>query len=402
MVTRLSAPVTPRTGLGERSVALALAPVGLEAFLAEHWSRRPLIVPRAERGRFDEVLSREEVERLVCAAALRVPAFRMVRDGAQVPVREYTEDIPWSPGVLGQTARAGEVARQFAAGATLVLQALHVHHLPAARLCRGLEMALGCPVQANAYYTPARAQGFKAHHDTHDVLVLQVHGVKRWRVYEPVHANPLKDQKFTPGMRERVGLPVEDFELRAGDTLYLPRGWPHEAFTSDGESVHVTVGLHPPTRIDALRGALANCADDPEFRETLDGAGEVPMALLDRLAERLDPETVAQRTRRRFVAGRRPILPDQLSQLTSLERLAADTEVERRDTVIAELEDGATLLFEGREVAFPPQAAAAVRFVFEADGPFTPADLPGLDQPGALVLVKRLVREGFLRVCRPG
>ena len=39
--------------------------------------------------------------------------------------------------------------------------------------------------------------------------------------------------------------------------------------------------------------------------------------------------------------------------------------------------------------------AAAV----EGEGPFTAADLPGsLDEAGRLVLVRRLVREGFLRL----
>ncbi len=36
---------------------------------------------------------------------------------------------------------------------------------------------------------------------------------------------------------------------------------------------------------------------------------------------------------------------------------------------------------------------------FEADEPFLPSELPGdLDDAGRLVLVRRLVREGFLRL----
>ena len=94
------------------------------------------------------------------------------------------------------------VAAEFAQGATLVLQALHIHWLAAARYCRGLEMALECPVQANAYFTPARAQGFAIHHDTHDVFILQVAGSKRWRVWRPVLELPLKDQRWSPDLEE--------------------------------------------------------------------------------------------------------------------------------------------------------------------------------------------------------
>ena len=53
--------------------------------------------------------------------------------------------------------------------------------------------------------------------------------------------------------------------------------------------------------------------------------------------------------------------------------------------------------FEGKEVRFPPQAAEAVEAVHVARASFTAVEPPGrLDAAGPLVLVKRLVREGFL------
>jgi lysine-specific demethylase/histidyl-hydroxylase NO66 len=253
-------------------------------------------------------------------------------------------------------------------------------------------------VQANAYSTPASSQGFGVHHDTHDVLVLQVAGRKRWRLYEPLLELPLKTQRWSAQLGD-PGDPVDDVTLAAGDTLYLPRGWPHEAVAADADSLHVTVGLHPPTRIDALRDALADCADDVEFRRALDAGGELPPELLERLAARLRPDAVTRRARRRFVDSRRPILDGQLAQLRALDALELATPLRRRPTVICDLEEtaaGVTLRFEGKAVAFPPQAAAAVAFAHAAGGPFCAAELPGpLDEAGRLVLVRRLVREGF-------
>jgi hypothetical protein len=111
---------------------------------------------------------------------------------------------------------------------------------------------------------------------------------------------------------------------------------------------------------------------------------------------------VERRRRRRFLDSRRPIREDGLSQLRALERLEADTPVERRSTVIADLEegeDGVALVFEGRELVFPAHATAEVVACFEAEEPFSPSGLPGdLDAAGRLVLVRRLVREGFLRI----
>ncbi len=396
----------PRTAVAgcaplRSALELTLEPVGRHAFVEEYRERLPLIVARADARRFDAILSDADVERLVCETAIRAPAFRLVKDGGQLPLSAYTSDIAWRPGSFSGTALVDRVAEEHAAGATIVLQALHLHWHPAALYCRGLEMALGCPVQANAYCTPACAQGFAVHHDTHDVFVLQVSGHKRWRIYEPVIELPLKDQRWSAGAADAVGAPLHDITLRAGDTLYIPRGWPHEATAADADSLHVTVGLHPPTRFDALRAALAECAAEVEFRRGLDTSAEFPGELVERLAARLGPQQVARRARQRFVDGRRAILDGQLSQLRALERLALETQLERRPTVIADLEQrprGAVgLRFEGKQVVFPARAATEVAAIHAAAAPFTAAQLPGrLDAAGRLVLVRRLVREGFL------
>jgi hypothetical protein len=69
---------------------------------------------------------------------------------------------------------------------------------------------------------------------------------------------------------------------------------------------------------------------------------------------------------------------------------------------VSEGEDGSVdLLFEGRSLHFPPHAGPEVQAIASATGPFSAADLPGaLDEPGRLVLVRRLVREGFVRLAR--
>ena len=385
---------------GSDALALTLAPVDTPAFFGDHWERRPLLVPRDDPGRFGGILSPDDVERLLCQTGIRTPGFRLVKEGAQLPLDGYTEDIKWRPGSFSGTAIVERVAREFEQGATLVLQALHLHWPAAALYCRSLEMLLACPVQVNAYLTPAAARGFAVHHDTHDVFVLQISGRKRWRLYEPVLELPLKHQRWSPRLGD-PGPPVDEFELEAGQTLYLPRGWPHEATTSDDESLHLTVGIHPTTRMDALRMALESCEDDLEFRRSLPGDGRVPGHLLDRLAERLAPGEVARRARRRFAGGRRPILHDQLGQVRGLDRLTASTPVERRPTVILEMEQDSgpvRLVFEGKEMRFPAKAAPAVEAVCRVSAPFTAADLPGpLDESGRVVLVRRLVREGLLR-----
>jgi hypothetical protein len=234
------------------------------------------------------------------------------------------------------------------------------------------------------------------HHDTHEVLCLQVEGEKRWLVYEPALELPLRDQRYRP----ELGAPGElvlDLVLGPGDTLYLPRGWLHQALTSGVDSLHLTVGINVHTWLDAVRAALDECEDDVEFRRSVPASG-VPYAdLLSRLAERLGPEQVARRARRRLVRGRRPVLDGQLTELRALDGLETDTLLERRPTVLFDL-DGLDLSFEGKTVAVPEQARAELTAICETEGTFSASDLPGrLDEPGRLALLSRLVREGFLR-----
>jgi ribosomal protein L16 Arg81 hydroxylase len=383
-----------------RALARAIEPVAEDRFFAEYWEQRPLVVERDEEARFTELLSVDDVERIISGSAVRAPAFRLVKAGAQLAERDYTVDIPWRPSSLSGTVDVDRAAAEFAGGATVVLQALHVNWTPLACYCRGLESELGHPAQANAYYTPASAQGFAVHHDTHEVLCLQVAGEKRWLVYEPVWELPLKRQAYAPELGE-PGSPVLDLTLRAGDTLYLPRGWLHEATTSETDSLHITVGVNVRTWHDAVRDALEDCREELEFRRSVPATGEMSADLLGLLRDRLSPERVAERMRSKLVATRRPVRSDALAQARAAEELALETALERRETVLFDLveRDGRVVLsFEGKQVSLPAHARAAVEATASATEPFRPADLPALDDAGRVVLARRLVREGFLRV----
>ena len=387
----------PRTALD--ALALTLDPQSAAGFLEEHWDRQPLRVERAEPARFDDLLSPAAAEAMVCDGGLRSPAIRLVQDGGPLPLSDYADDIPWRPGSFTGMAAADRVAEAFAGGATIVLQALHLHRPAIARYCRALEAELGCPVQANAYWTPASAQGFDVHHDTHDVFVLQLAGRKRWRFWPPVVELPLKTQRWNGG--GPPGEPAKDFVLEPGDTLYLPRGWPHVATGCETDSLHLTVGVHPESRLDAIRAALDECGDDLEFRRAVGADGEVPVELLERLAARLGAEAVRARSLRRLARRPRPNLEGQLTEARRAALLDVDDLVERRrGTVVAVDRDdaGVRLTFHGKEVRFPAHAAEAAEAAARAAGPFSAGHLPGrLDEAGRLVLVRRLVREGLLR-----
>jgi ribosomal protein L16 Arg81 hydroxylase len=402
--TRTRPTLTPTTRTPTRttptpSAALTrcLEPLEPARFLEEHWEAKPLLVQRGEEGRFDDLLSAAEAERLIASTGLRYPAFRLVKAEEELHAHDYTVDLSWRPVPLAATIDVARVAAEFDRGATIVLQALHLQHAPLAHFARELEQDLGQAVQVNAYYTPRAAQGLPVHHDTHDVFCLQVTGEKRWLVYEPALELPLKSQRYRRELGD-PGEPILDVTLRAGDTLYLPRGWLHEALTSDRDSLHLTVGLSAYTWLDAVKDALAECGDELAFRRSVPEDGETADDLLAVLEERMRPSAVTRRRLGQFVQTRRPVLDDQLDQMRALGELTIETRVERRPTVIADLTD-VTLAFEGKEIDFPEHARPELERLFGATEPVASVELPGeLDDDGRLVLVRRLVREGFLQV----
>jgi lysine-specific demethylase/histidyl-hydroxylase NO66 len=380
-----------------------------ERFLERHWGTRPLL-RHAEEG-FDELLGLGDVDQLVTETLLRMPSFRLVKDGAPLDPGSYTQTIRIGGRPVERTIRPDRVVAAFADGATIVLQALHRQWPPVARFCRDLELSLTHPVQANAYITPPTSQGFAVHHDTHDVFVLQTHGRKRWRVFRPLvdlagPEQPWKDSLGDPGH------PVLEAELAPGNALYVPRGFPHDAEAQEDVSIHVTVGILAHTWLDLWRHVLKGAADHRPFREALPaGFARDPGGMTSELAVRLKElqgwleGAVAEESVRSFARGfwarRRPMLSGQLRQLREAESIRADTALRRRPGSVFEVAvegDEATVELGMRNLRMPAFCQEALRFVADAEGTFRPADLPGLDDGSRQVLARRLVREGAVEV----
>jgi ribosomal protein L16 Arg81 hydroxylase len=386
-------------------------PLDLGTFFSDYWEKKPLIISRAQSNYFGDLLSLEAVDTILTSTNLRVPGFRLVRQGSQIPIREYTTSVSMSPSAFDELIDADKVYAHYQQGATIVLQALERTWGPLIEFCKALESHLGHPVQANMYLTPANAQGFAAHHDTHDTLILQVEGRKRWKIYDMPFPLPLPSQGTLPAGMEHG--PVEQsIVLEAGDTLYMPRGFIHEALTSDSYSMHITVGIKVWTWADALAKlvdrALDSCEQEVEFRRSLPlrfaEADEEVLAyalgpLLERFKINLEANGVVELLAESFVTSRWAYRRGQLVDLYRLENLSVDSTLARRAHALARLSaagECVSLSFQGKWITFPAYALEAVDFVARHEQ-FRVGEIPEvLDEVGKLVLVKRLIREGLL------
>ena len=383
-----------------------VAPISVAQFLAEYFEQKPLLLHRGEPGYYDDLVSIEALDEFLTSGRPPLRQVYLVDARREIAPEEYT--------FADQRVDVVRAYQLFTEGATITFRQMHDHLPSLARLCRAAELVFNCPFQTNLYFTPAGAQGFKTHHDTHDVFVLQVSGSKQWRSYEPQLVLPLEGQEFTQP-EGGPGSPTAEFTLHPGDLWYCPRGIPHDANSTNESSLHITFGALVKTWAEVMIEAMADLSlADPLFRRSLppgyitDG---VPTSSLERtfrqLAERfsrsarLGPalEGIAED----FITTRPAFVPGQREQVIALESVTLYSRLGARPDVVYRCqhdERALRLQYRNIEISFPRWADSALRYALE-HAEYRARDLPGdLDDAGKLVLVRRLIREGLVR-CLP-
>ena len=174
-------------------------------------------------------------------------------------------------------------------GCSIIVNHADFHHEIIANLCNSLQETLP-HVYANTYLSPPDSHAVNAHADDRDVLVLQVLGSKTWKVYKEVPIQfPFENEQVGKNGLDvdpsvfAGGLCFNDKEIKlsAGDVLYMPRGFVHEASTHTQSTIsaneiepsfHITLAIatHDWNVATLLSNAIRQTLiDNPEFRKAL-------------------------------------------------------------------------------------------------------------------------------------
>ncbi len=372
-----------------------IAPLAPAAFFADHWQRGPYLA-EARSGRLAGLLSSRDVGRLLYFGGIRAPqGMLLVKSG-----RHY--DQPWTR--LDGTPHPEKVRAAWGAGYTVIVNGLHRLWEPAALLVARLEEELHHTVNVNLYFSPPGSQGFAPHADPMDVFILQLEGAKTWEVRERVPLSSAAGEAATVPA-DRLPPVVLGTELRAGNVLYLPRGFVHAASTTATASLHLTVGVNPVTWADLVSAALAAVRGDERWLEALPPAflhGAPGMEarfreLVAELPRRLVLDGALARLGEQLIGARSPTPGDDLFR--ERPELGLDSVLTRRDGMLVRVLEGpgyAGLQYPGGKLTGPPKIAPALHHV-ERHRRFAVASLPGeLDGNEKVVLARRMVRDGLL------
>jgi len=268
-----------------------IAPLSREGFLSDHWEKTWLHIPGAME-RFAHLLTWEDLNAILENTRMVPPHIRLTKDGRVIEAERFV----FSPPGAGNEPRIdpGRLTALLAEGATMVLQSIDIIAPKVRALSDSFRDVLQARNHVNLYASWRTENGFDLHWDTHEVMVLQLHGRKRWQIFAPTQEYPLD----IGAPLKPTGAPQWDGLLNSGDVLYLPRGWWHIAHPVDEPSLHLTFGIAPMHGLNLLNWAVMSLRGNAHLRRNMPvlqdgGARQAYMAELRAIvAERLGDTSI--------------------------------------------------------------------------------------------------------------
>lgn len=203
---------------------LGTLPVG--QFVARYWQRQPLCIRQALGG-FTNPVQPAELRALAGADDVE---SRLVRsDGGRWRMRHG----PFAARALPAAGRPDW---------TLLVQGVDLHLPAVAALAARFRFLPAARFDDVMVSLAGAGGGVGPHVDQYDVILLQAHGRRRWRIAQ--HFDP----RLVEGLPLRVlaGFRAErEWILEPGDALYLPPGVAHDGVALD-ECVTISIGFRLP------------------------------------------------------------------------------------------------------------------------------------------------------------
>ncbi|MFE5295912.1 JmjC domain-containing protein [Streptomyces sp. NPDC056632] len=237
--------------------------------LMRTWPDEPRVFERG-RAALDETVTAETIRGYVYRGCVPADEIAVVKaPNPSMSQKAYTTD--------GRTDRA-KLARLYESGHTIRLGNLQ-RVIPAlAQISQDIQVETGYSNYIHAFLTPPGHQGLRHHWDQQMAMIVQISGTKRWQLWRPPIEAPMREyneswrvwrEDYIP-MWETAGPDVE-VDLKAGQSLLLPRGWVHNphVLDSDEHSIHLTFAIRERTPLWLAEKLVASAIENPDFRRIL-------------------------------------------------------------------------------------------------------------------------------------
>jgi hypothetical protein len=247
-----------------------------------------------------------EFKQVIDMPLLRRPYFTVMKEGVAADPDLVTRTERVGGNEITGLANGPAIHAAMAQGGTVKLNQMEDWHRPTRDLVAELGERIPAEIKAYVFFTPSQSRGTRPHRDASHVIVLQLAGVKDWRLYaQPEHVSARS------GL---IDVDLDDcshrFTMEPGDLLYLPHGWPHVPHTRDQDSLHLTLTLTEPTPTDLVEAMLETLREDchelmgQQSRLYVEDKAEAVAKALSRHVQAVPEERILaaalRRMRRRF------------------------------------------------------------------------------------------------------
>jgi 50S ribosomal protein L16 3-hydroxylase len=226
----------------------------IDAFLRDHWQKKPLLIRNALPG-WANPLEPDELAGLACEDEVESRLVVAEPGGLKLHHGPFAED---------RFAALG--ARPW----TLLVQAVD-HYVPdVAALLAPFRFVPGWRIDDVMVSYASDGGGVGAHFDRYDVFLVQGLGQRRWRIGAACDdTTPLRPDTDLCLLADFE--PVAEWVLNPGDILYLPPGVAHDGVAVGDDCMTYSVGFRAPSRSELLGGfvehLLADLAEDDRYAD---------------------------------------------------------------------------------------------------------------------------------------
>jgi ribosomal protein L16 Arg81 hydroxylase len=383
-----------------------VAPLTIEDFFQSYWEKSFVHSQHKEASYFDEVLTIADIDQFLSQQNLMPDGIRIMDKGTNIPSADWTRSDTLLNGSTTRIAVDNEkLFKLFNNGKTIIISSAEKSIPRLAGACSIIEQQLKFRVQANIYITPPGSQGFAIHYDPHDIFLMQIKGPKTWRIYDSGEDLPVTSEAF----RKEPEL-ISKFEINSGDFLYIPRGTPHEAYSSAVSTIHVNFSLKPIYGYQLVEGLARLAADEYKFfRQTIPHGFQNEddkkayldkfKAKLNELIEQVSPIVLLEKQKRHFVTSQLLNYEGRLISALELENITLETVVSRRNgftTMHGNSQNALVIQFGEQKLNVP---TFIERDVFLQNSPFKIGEIQGLiSNQGKLDIARQLIEAGFLKI----
>lgn len=368
-----------------------------ELFIETKLDKEYLNIKRRNKDYYKEIITLEDIDEFIS----------FMGDSKNIRIKKDYRDY--------DSIHANNTYQMFNKSASITLFDVSSKINSVKKIQKNLERELFCKTSSSIFITPPSSQTVKKHYDLGGTFILQLKGSKNWLLYDKAIECPRTNDYFSPHyFPEAVNnAPLkESILLNEGDLLYIPRGFVHEAKTSDSYSIHLSLIFAPYTWDNLLPNILEDFLNDEplarkilpiEYNKGLKSNEEMKKVyslLLNKLLDNTKYLEVGTERLKQSQEIQSLNLNGRLIELIDLDTITINSEICVHQGMIynvTQTEKILKIFFHNKSIEIPINTKEAFDYIIGTHRRFTLKEIPSMDEESTVFLVKFLVKEGFLQ-----